>query len=376
MVATALVSVAVAVAGAAHPCRAPLPRGPVVPAPVVLWTSCGSFRLAKDGQVTRLPRHWLVLHSGGTGRRYESRVNLRRNAAGRFFLLVRGRLLWRSHGLYPGDGGDVAFGPHEFAFSSYRRGVFLTDLKGAERLVVHGSGLAPYDFTSSGDLIVTGGRQILLVSRAGAVVRRFRYRTRNGYSFDEANDTLYYVTLGGRLATVHGTERARVGRQLRGVDGTVSLAKPGLLVFSGGREFTITRRNGSPVAHTSWNPRLVFDSGVSVSPDGRSFAFRLTNARRGLQRAGTASVYVLRAGSSRPRSIYRQHLRASPTGCACGAGLGWYGDYLFYQSNDGRLIILDTRSGRNSDLSALARTLPHRWPGEQARAAWRSEIHR
>jgi hypothetical protein len=370
MVATVLVSVAVAAAGSAHPCRAPLPHGPAVPAPIILWTSCGSFRLAPDGQVTRLPRHWLALHSGGTGRRYGAHLNLRRDRAGRLVLLLRGRVVWRSHGLHPNDGGDVAFGPHEFAFASYRRGVFLTDLKGAERLVVRGRGLAPYYFTSNGDLLVTGSRSIRLVSRKSLVLRRFNYRARNGYTFDEQSNTLYYVTLDGRLATVHETGRARLGRRLRGVDGTVSLAQPGLLVFTGGQEFTVTHRDGTPVAHTSWNPRLVFDSGVSASPNGHAFAFRLLNV--GANSQGTASVYVLRVGSTRPRLIYRHQLDRT---YGVGAGFGWHGDNLFYQSSDGRLVILDTRSGRSTDLGPLARALPH-WPGEHAYAAWRSEIHR
>ena len=65
-------------------------------------------------------------------------------------MLRDGRLVWRSQSLYPNDGGSVAFGPGEFAFASYRRGVFLTDLTSGERLVVRGRGLFPYEFTSGG----------------------------------------------------------------------------------------------------------------------------------------------------------------------------------------------------------------------------------
>ena len=60
----------------------------------------------------------------------------RRNSAGAYFLLRHGHLVWRSHDLYPNDGSSIAFGPHSFAFASYRRGVFLTNLDGPERLVL------------------------------------------------------------------------------------------------------------------------------------------------------------------------------------------------------------------------------------------------
>ena len=117
---------------------------------------------------------------GGTGRRWEAQITIRRDRAGDIRLLRDGRLVWRSQSLYPNDGGSVAFGPGEFAFASYCRGVFLTDLTSGERLVVRGRGLFPYDFTSGGDLIVTGKRTIALVSRQGVTVRRLAVRARNG----------------------------------------------------------------------------------------------------------------------------------------------------------------------------------------------------
>src|SRR6266436_2368869 len=71
MIATLLVAAALGAAPPdAHPCRTPLPHGPAVPSPIVLWTSCGGFRLAPDGRVSRLPRRWLAKQGSGTGRRY------------------------------------------------------------------------------------------------------------------------------------------------------------------------------------------------------------------------------------------------------------------------------------------------------------------
>ena len=101
----AVLLAALAVAAPAHPCRAPLPKGPAVPAPIVLRTSCGGFLLTPSGRVTRLPRHWFARHGGGTGRRWGAQLNVRRNRAGAYFLLRHGHVVWRSHALYLTEAG-------------------------------------------------------------------------------------------------------------------------------------------------------------------------------------------------------------------------------------------------------------------------------
>jgi hypothetical protein len=303
MIATLLAAAALGAAPPhAHPCRTPLPHGPAVPSPIVLWTSCGSFQLAPDGRVSRLPRHWLAKQGSGTGRRYGAHLDIRRSHSGRFLRLLRGRVVWRSSGLYPGDGGGVAFGPHSFAFASYRRGVFLTDLHGAERLVTRGRGLYPYSFTSSGDLFVSGARAITLLSPAGVMLRRFRYRVQNGYGFDEQTDTLYYVTPTGRLAAAHGTH-VELKRTLPHTDGMLSVARPNLLVFSGSHSITATSRDGTVIAKAHWSSsHLNSDAGVSVSADRRSFAFRLSDAHPAHARAPQPSIYSAPAPARRSRS--------------------------------------------------------------------------
>src|SRR4051812_47907952 len=100
----------------AHPCRAQLPAAPTVPAAIVFRTSCGGFLLEPGRRLTRLPRQWFAVRSGGTGRRWGAHLDLRRNRPGRVFLFERGRLVWRSHDRYPNDGSSIAFGPHRFAF--------------------------------------------------------------------------------------------------------------------------------------------------------------------------------------------------------------------------------------------------------------------
>ena len=356
----------------AHHCHAPLPRGPAVPAPIVLSTSCGSFALSTRGELSRLPGHPRAGPGGGSWRNWGTPLTVRRNRAGRFFVLRHRHVVWRSHNLYPNDGGSIAFGPHEFAFASYRRGIFLTNLDSPERLVTRGRGLFPYDFDNAGNLIIGGGRTIALVSPAGTTLRRYRYRPRNGFAFDERSDTLFFVTPAGVLVLARGTS-LRLARPLPGVDGMISAEQSGLLVFSGAHAITVTRRDGALVAQTSWarSRRFASDAGVSVSPDGQAFAFRLSDAGPGL-RSATATVYLLRAGATKAQPIYSHRLGAS--GCAVGANLNWHGRFLLYSSTDGRRAVFDTADQRAVDLTRLARLLPHRSQEESARVSWRSDF--
>ena len=149
----------------------------------------------------------------------------------------------------------------------------------------------------------------------------------------------------------------------------MTFSPPGLLVFSGGHDLVVARRDGRPVARARWSPspRVASDSGVAVSGDGRRFAFRLSSARPG-SRAGRATVYVLRAGETQARAIYRDRL--GPSGCAVGANLSWSGRFLLYDSYDGALAVLDSRGGRARDLGRLAQALPRRLRVERASAAW------
>jgi hypothetical protein len=338
----------------------------------VLWTNCGAFRLARDGTIARLPRRWLAHHGSGTGRRYEPDLDIRRTRAGAFLLLREGRVVWRSSGLYPRDGGGVAFGPDAFAFASYRHGIYLTDLHGPERLVLAGRGLYPYTFTGSSDLIVTGSRTITVLSPSGAVLRRFAYRPRNGFGFDEQTETLYYVTPAGRLAVAHGTHVA-LNRSVARIDGLVSVERADLLVYSGGRSITVTTRDGAVIAGAHWNARLHSDGGVAVSANGRDFAFRLSDAHAG-SRSGSATVYLLKAGATRAEPLYLHRL--GPSGCAVGAGFSWRGSSLLYSSSDGTLALLDADRRAGVNLTRLAARLPHRSAGERALAAWRSDFPR
>jgi hypothetical protein len=361
----------VLVAAGAIACHAPLQHGPSVPAPVVFSTSCGRFVLSRDGELRRMqppaPRHRVV-----SWRNWGSLLTVRRNPAGRIFVLRHRRLAWRSHDLYPRDGGDIAFGPHAFAFASYRRGVFLTDLESPERLVVRGRGLYPTAFDDAGHLIVREAKRIDVISRGGSTLRRYRYRQRNGFTYDERSDTVFFVTPAGRLVRARDLS-VRYGRSMTRIDGSITIDPSGLLVFYGPHDVTITSRAGAVLGRASWarSPRVASDSGVSVSADRKAFAFRLTNAHPGSQ-SGQATVYVLRAGAAKAQAIYRHQL--GPSGCAVGANLNWYRRFLLYNSTDGRKAVLDIRSHSAIDLTRIARQLPYRNRGESANISWLSDF--
>jgi hypothetical protein len=276
----------------------------------------------------------------------------------------RGTLVWRSTGFHRSDGG-VAFGPHEFAYASYSTGVYLTDLERPERLVVAGRGLYPVDLTRSGELLVAGRSTITVVSRDGRILRRYRFSAPSGYAFDAAGDTLFFVTRDDMLAAARGPH-LRLVRRLSTPAGSMS-AVGGLLVFLGVRDLEVVRRDGRVLARTTW-PTGSSDSGVSVSADGRSYAFRVSSARR-----SWAAVYVLRAGSERADVAFRGRL--GPSGCAVDANLSWHGRFLLYDSTDGTLAVLG-HDGEAVDLGALARALPHLSPAERATAAWESDFRR
>lgn len=353
------------------PCRAALPRGPSVPAPIVFRNSCGVFRLGRDGEVVRLPPGWLASKSGGTGRRYGADLQIQRTHPGRFILLRRGRVVWRSSGLYPRDGGSVAFGPGGFAFGSWRRGIFVTDLKQPERLVAHGVGLHPLAFLRRGELLVGdagSGHAVSVLGQDGSVLRRYRYRRQNGYQFDERTESLFFVTPGRMLVRADGTA-ARVLRPLGDLDGWVGFAGP-YLTLSDEEGLAVLRGDGSLVSSWSW--RVPRGSRLDLSPvaseDGRRGAFRTVPA----DGRGSVVLYVLREGQKRATVVYRH--RGVQVGCGVGASFDWQDDVLLYSATDGPTTLVDVRTGSVRSLAEFTARLPRRFPGERALASWASDF--
>lgn len=362
-----------------HPCRAPLPRGPAVPAPIVLHTSCGWFELARNGRITRLPNHWGAKHGVGTGRRYGAHLDLCCDRTGHVSIRLRGRLVWRSRFVHRGYAAAIAFGPNEFAFADYYRGVYLTDLRHPERLVVRGRGLFPYDFTRRGDLIVAGGRALQFFAPSGRRVGTYRFRLRNSFAFDWQTDRLLFVSPGGRLASVRD-RRLRLGRSVQGFGGGLAVPAPGLVTLSRVGRIAVARPDGTIVASAGWNPaRQAFNSRIGLTTDGRSFVFELTRVRPHAS-WGHAIVYVLRSGERRAHVLFdrwRAPIVCREGECGSGTGFDRNGRFFIYGPGDGHLALLDSRSGRAVDLTRLDRSLPHLGSRpEQATIAWKLDFPR
>jgi hypothetical protein len=354
----------------AKPCRAALPQGPSVPAPIVFRNSCGVFRLRRDGDVMRLPPGWLASRSGGTGRRYGADLRIQRDRPGRIVLRRHGAVVWRSASLYRNDAGSVAFGPGAFAFSAYRRGIFLTDLRSPERVIVPGVGHHPLAFLRDGSLLVVegGAGAIRLVARDGSVLRRYPYRRQNGYQIDERTESLFLVTPRRMLVRAHGTA-VRVLRPLGDSDGWVGFA--GVHVtLSDEESLAVLRRDGSLLSSWSWHvPRgSRLDLSPVASEDGRKGAFRTVPA----DGQGSVVLYVLREGQKQATAVYRH--RGVQVGCGVGASFDWQDDFLLYSATDGPTTLVDARTGSVQSLAELTARLPRRFPGERALASWASDF--
>lgn len=330
------------------------------------------FRLATDGSVLRLPRHWLASHGSGTGRRFGARLQLRTSRTGRITLRLHGRVLWRSAHAHRNTVTSVAFGPGLFAFSVYRRGVYLTDLRSPERLVARGRDASPLDFTAAGSLVVVGRRTITLVSRSGGVLRRVPFVSARGVALDRRSDTLYFVTPSDVLATSDGTQIHLV-RSIESIEGSFTLADAGLLTWGAANRLTVTTRNADVVASDTWPKKLgTPDLGVATSDDGALFALRVSNASPG-KRNGGSHVLVLRRGEHAAREIFSH--RYARIGCGLPGSLSWHGHVLLYDPGQGRPVIFDVDSGsRSLALARFAPRLPHQGVHDLPTAAWLSDL--
>jgi hypothetical protein len=336
-----------------------------------MWDSCGVFRLDTDGRVLPLRRHWLAFHGGGTGRRFGAKLKLRRTRDGAYLLERDHRIVWRSTGRYPNDYTGVAFGPGLFAFGSYtKRGIYLTDLRGPERLVVRGRGRFPLDFTRTGHLLVVAQRKILVLARDGHLLRRLTYK--RGYGFDDKTDALYLVTPRGMLVEARDTRVRRLRPAPRITASPIPLA-PRLLGWFGTHRLVVTDRTGAEVASARWSAKLgTNDFGVSASADGELFAFRLSS-RPDNASPGVATVFLLRRGEDRGRVILEH--REGPMTCGIPGGFSWHNHDLLYDFGDGRIEIVEPESSEKAGLTRLARSLPRRAPSEPVGVAWESSFH-
>ena len=349
-----LVALALALASGAPfaACDRPLPQGPAVPAPIVLRTGCGGFLLRRDGRVERLPERWFETRAGNPPRPHAEGRRVAVNARGAVVVRRAGARVWRATGTHPGI--SPVFGTRgAFAFGAYGEGVYLTDLRSPERLVVPGREVWPLAFGDDGNLVVRGAGALVVLRPDGTPLRRIPYRAALGALTDPVSGRVHVVAPDGTLTAVDGARVTRLAR-LAGVAGWLTSAAHGRFAFQEAHGVRVWDAQGRVVAQAGWPRSLAADSGLAVAPDGRAVAFRLSDAHPGAA-FGTARVRVLDGATGRAREIYRHRL--GPSGCAVGGNLVWRGRALLYDAYDGHLAVLDADGGPAVRLTRLARAL-------------------
>ncbi len=362
-----LVALALALASGAPftACDRPLPQGPAVPAPIVLRTGCGGFLLQRDGTVERLAPRWLAAQRGRAPRRYGDDLELGVNDAGAVIVRRGGRRVWRA--ARPHRGLTPAFGPRgALAFAADGQGVYVTDLRSRERLVLGGANVWPLAFGADGHLVVRAPDALLVLRPDGSLRRRVAYRPGHGVLVDPATDRVHAVAPDGTLLAIDGARVTRVTR-LVGVRGWLSAAANGRFVFLERRRVRVWDRHGRVVAQARWRRGLELQAGLAVRPDGRALAIRLSDARPGAA-FGAASIRVLDTVTGRVREVYRHRL--GPAGCAPGGNLWWHGRSLLYDGYEQGLAVLDGRGGPPVRLGRLERALSPIGGVPVASAAW------
>jgi hypothetical protein len=365
-------------ADAATRCGGRLPRAPAgLPAPLTITTHCGSFRIGRDGRITRSAKRSPV--PPGAAAWYPTDDSWYALEQGHLVIGRRHQRLWRSHGRFAHSYqvGALTIGTHALAFSygdSSR--LFVAGLGSAEREVADRE--YPLGWTRAGDLFThtSGGGKLRLRHASGDLAGTFPGKILT-YTFDRANGEVVFVRNGRVLRTdgagpVGFATLARLGLSRR-----PELDPLGrLLALRDQRRIVVLRRDGSLFASTALPRRGSRVDGVSsalvAAPDGRSVAFAVTRGNTAYGSRGAETIYLLRAGTRRAEAVHRQRLRFAI--CERGAALAWRGRWLLYSASEGNVVVLDGAGRRRArNLTRTVLSLPGTRGGEghaNVEASW------
>ena len=345
-------------------CASAMPaRAARLPAPIVVTTDCGRFRIDERGRVSFHHGFALPVPAGTS---YYMDLTWYRLRGGHLIIGHRKRTLWHSRARFRGryvDIGAVASSRAAVAFSIFhgrRQSLFVARQGQAERLVATGE--TPLGFTSRGVLISL--RRWTLLLRGGPDWRPRRLiRGATNVVFDHAAQAVYFVA-GGRLERFDGVRitmlatlaSLRVGR-------SPQIEPLGRLVgVHSLRRLVVLRSDGSVLASTEL-PRPLRRADVGVASalaadgDADAVAFTVTRGNTAYGSDGSELVYLLRAGTKAARVVFRE--RMSFAVCERGAELAWRGRWLLYSASEGRVALIDTgRPDASVDLSATVARLP------------------
>ena len=363
---------AVATGGQAHGvtgrCAKALPHGHAVPAPIVVTTRCGRFRLQPSGGVVYKGSRTLPVPKGTS---YWPEDLTWYRFSQHHLLIGRGlRLLWRSHerypGTYPADVGRVVLGQRGLSFSYFRSlsakpRVYVARYGGRERFVA--SGENPVAFV--------GGRLVTWRIRGWALVLR---GSRGGFQrvvaphavfpeWDRAGGMVVFRT-GRRLRAFDGVKvRELADRYELGIRGNPVVELLGRFVaIHDLRRLAVLDYDGHIIASGPLPARPGLGDGVSSSvvanADGTAFAFTATQGNTPEGFDGSETVYVLAAGGRSVTPVFAEHMKLQSE-CGRDAWLAWHGRWLLFANSEHRAAVVDgTGHAAPMELTGVIARLP------------------
>jgi hypothetical protein len=337
-------------------------RAARLPAPIVVTTDCGRYRIDERGRVSFHHGFALPVPAGAS---YYMDLTWYRLRGEHLIIGHRKRTLWHSRARFPGryvDIGAVASSRAAVAFSIFhgrRQSLFVARRGQAEPLVATGE--TPLGFTNRGGLI--SQRRWTLLLRSGPDWRPRRLiRDASDVVFDHTVEAVYFVA-GGRLERFGGTRITRLAMLASLRVGRRPQIEPlGPLVgLHSSRRLVVLRLDGSVFASTELPRPLrrsdLISSALSADGDADAVAFTVTRGNTASGSHGSELVYLLRPGSKAARVIFRA--RMSFAVCERGAELAWRGRWLLYSTSEGRVALIDTgRPDASLDLSATLTRVP------------------
>jgi len=357
-------------------CAKALPRASSsLPAPIVVTTRCGRFRLETDGDVTYKGARTSPVPRGAS---YWPQDVVWYRFARHHLLIGRGlKQLWRSHNryraVYPANVGRVALGRVGLSFSYFRRldrppRLYVARYRGREREVAPGED--PLAFFPSGELVTWRASDRALVLRGSD--GRFE-RVAAPHAIDPQWDResgLVVFRFGHQLRVFDGRRvRELADRYALGVRGVPVVETLGRFVaVHDTRRLVIVDYEGRLVARAPLPKRQDRADGVSSSvvSNGAGTAVAFTATHRAQE---VDTVYVLVAGTS--RALARFSIKTDFSGCGYTASLAWHGPWLLYSNADPAAAVVDG-SGRASavGLNEVISRLPGAERGGIFNIAW------
>jgi hypothetical protein len=333
-----------------------------LPASMTIATGRASYRIARDGRVSRIhpprrPYPRAATWFPGTGTWFEIRHvrEVGRGRVGRGYLVVgRGTsALWRSREQMAADQlGLIAAGSHAVAFQHNHR-LYIAVYGGAERPVAARE--LPLGWTTDGLYTYSYPRRELLLRSDGGALEKVIARRPVEYEFDLTGASLYFLSH-GVLMVAHGAHMRRLaslGRLGMSTDTWLQPLGP-LVELLDDRHLVLVRRDGSRFASTPMRKLDRISSFLAVPSHAGAVAFTAMSGPAEGPNAET--VYLLRAGARAARAVLREP--GSFGGCAQWASVEWHGSWLLYSNNDGNLVAIETAGARRAlELSGLARQL-------------------